>query len=104
MAVNLYQGETRELAFRVFDSSGEAQDLTDAVVSWRLSRRFQGDPIVEKSGVLLNALGGEVSVYLDVEDTGLEPGAYVHELRVEIEATVATVFQGALVVTRSLFG
>jgi hypothetical protein len=96
----IFQAEARDLIFNVQTASGQMQDLTSAVASWRL---VGPSATLTKAGAIPSPLNGQVVVELSTADTGIAPGSYQHELRLDLNGAIVTVFQGSLTIVRSLF-
>lgn len=96
----IFQAEARDLVFNVQTTAGQMQDLTSALATWRLVGL---SATITKSGAIPTPLNGQVIVELSTADTGIAPGSYQHELRLDLDGVIVTVFQGSLTIVRSLF-
>lgn len=83
------QGDERELAITVYDSTGALLDLSNATIRWVLVSSRWGKTLLSKTvgtGITIpdqTSSKGVCIIELDPSDTSdLEPRGYAHQLRV----------------------
>lgn len=105
---HIYQGDSDRLEFRLLDSNGAPEDLTNVTLKWGLSDPDEIDtPILEKtegSGITVtDAAEGRCYVTISAGDLDT-PGTYTHELEgAHASGATYTYGQGTLIVRPTVF-
>lgn len=98
--IELYAGDTKQIACTVTDPNGVAKSLVGASIRWALYDECAGAALVSKttaSGITItSAAGGIFTVTISPSDTAsLTPAIYWHEAEVtDGSGNIGTVFTG----------
>lgn len=88
----LFAGETRVLTLYARDASNNPQDLTNMDISWRAGKVLyepdQTQPVLAKTGTVLDATAGTFTITLEPSDTMPLAGLYVHDAFTSVDGLI----------------
>ena len=97
MNISIRQGETVKLETSVLDVTGQAADLSGAIVKFAIKKKDVDTVVIKDPTVLLNV----ISLTLDSTDTS-EVGEYFYEFRIKLNGEEDSVDFGKIQITRAL--